>query len=227
MATDPSSLASGAATLGPSKPGSRREQRRRETLEEALDHAVAVMTESGVGGLTVSEVARRVGIRGPSLYKYFPSLHAMYDALFARGLREQRASVRAAIEGTPRGLARLRAAGVAAVSWSVANPALAQLLVWRPVPGFEPSAETFAGSVRESAEVGEELAEAVRRGELAPEAATPDGQRLLTIVLSGLISLQLANEPGVPFRDGAFTRLIDDAFEMYIAHYRPIRPPAR
>jgi len=208
--------------------GSRRQRRRRETLEEALDHAVAIMTESGVGGLTISEVARRVGIRGPSLYKYFPSLHAVYDALFARALREQRAAVQAAIEGTPRGLPRLRAAGVAVVSWSVTNPALAQLLLWRPVPGFEPSAETFAGSVRESVEAGEELAEAVRRGELAPEAATPDGQRLLTIVLSGLISLQLANEPGVPFRDGAFTRLIDDAIEMYIAHYHPaIRPPAR
>ena len=58
-------------------------------MDEALDHAVQIMTEQGVGALTISEVARRMGIGGPSLYKYFPSLHAVYDLLFARGGRKR------------------------------------------------------------------------------------------------------------------------------------------
>ena len=55
----------------------RGERRRRETIHEILDHAVAVMDEVGVAGLSMSEVARRVGIRPPSLYKYFPSRLAL------------------------------------------------------------------------------------------------------------------------------------------------------
>jgi hypothetical protein len=37
-------------------------RRRRDTIEEALGHAVDVMAEGGVGSLTVSEVARRMGV---------------------------------------------------------------------------------------------------------------------------------------------------------------------
>ena len=41
-----------------------------------------VMTEEGVNGLSLAEVARRLGVQPPSLYKYFPSLMAVYDAPF-------------------------------------------------------------------------------------------------------------------------------------------------
>src|SRR5215472_18611540 len=87
----------------------RRLLRRRQTIEEALDAAVAIMEEAGVGGLSMSEIARRLGIRQPSLYKYFPSLHAVYDALFARSLAGSYAAVRAAIEPLPAGVARIQA----------------------------------------------------------------------------------------------------------------------
>ena len=54
-------------------------------IEEALDHAERIVTESGAGAVTIAEIARQMGIRPPSLYKYFASLHAVYDGLFARG----------------------------------------------------------------------------------------------------------------------------------------------
>ena len=50
----------------------RRRRRRQETIDEILDIAVQVMAEEGVAGLSLSEVARRMGIQPPSLYKYFP-----------------------------------------------------------------------------------------------------------------------------------------------------------
>src|SRR5690348_1834155 len=89
----------------------RRVVRHQRTIEEALDAAVAIMEEAGVGGLSMSEIARRLGMRQPSLYKYFPSLHAVYDALFARGLEGTGAAVRAAVAEGPRGVAAIRAAG--------------------------------------------------------------------------------------------------------------------
>jgi AcrR family transcriptional regulator len=190
-------------------------------MDEALDHAVALMGSEGVGALSVSEVARRMGIRGPSLYKYFPSRHAFYDALFARGLAEELAAIGAAVEGLPRGVPRIRAGGAASVAWAVENPALAQLLHWRPVPGFEPSPETFAPSVGDMADVRAEFAEAVGLGQLTPAADSADAVRLYTVVLSGLISQQLANQPGVPYAEGVFSRLTDTAIDQFLSAYAP------
>jgi hypothetical protein len=44
---------------------------------------------------------------------------------------------------------------------------------------------------------------------------------LFTIVLSGLISQQMANEPGADYDTGSFTRLTDAAFDMFFARYAP------
>ena len=40
-----------------------------ETIEEILDISIEVMTEHGVNGLTLAEVARRLGVQTPSIYK--------------------------------------------------------------------------------------------------------------------------------------------------------------
>jgi AcrR family transcriptional regulator len=197
------------------------ERRRAAVIDEALQHAVAIMGEHGVGALTISEVARRMDMRGPSLYKYFPSLHALYDALFTRGLAAQQAAVAAAVDGLPTGVPQIRAGARAVVRWAVENPALAQLLHWRPVPGFEPSPEAFAPGQQDMALLRSVFAEAVRLGQLTPAAATDDGVALYTVVLSGVISQQLANEPGAPFADGRFSRLTDTAIDLFLSAYAP------
>src|SRR5215467_12250648 len=197
----------------------RRLTRRRQTIEEALDAAVAIMEETGVGGLSMSEIARRLGMRQPSLYKYFGSLHAVYDALFARGVAGTGAAIQAAVAEGPRGVVTIRAAGRALVRWAVENPALAQLQYWRPVPGFAPTAATFEPSVRLMDQLRTAFAAAVRAGELHPKAASAEAPRLFTIVLSGLISQQMANEPGAGFDTGMFTSLTDSALDMFFARY--------
>jgi AcrR family transcriptional regulator len=179
------------------------------------------MADEGVGALSVSEVARRMGMRGPSLYKYFPSRHAVYDALFARGLAAEQAAVRTAVEGAGPGVPRIRAGARGVVAWAVANPALAQLLHWRPVPGFAPSAETVTGSEQDMADVRAEFATAVRLGQLGPDADSAETVALYTVVLSGLISQQLANQPGAPFADGVFSRLTDRAIDLFLSAYAP------
>ena len=201
----------------------RRVMRRQQTIEDALDAAVVIMEESGVGGLSMSEIARRLGMRQPSLYKYFPSLHAVYDALFARGVERSGAAIQAAVESGPRGVVTIRAAGRALVRWAVQNPALAQLLYWRPVPGFAPSAATFAASQRQLDQLRAAFAAAVRTGELHPDAASAAAPRRFTVVLSGLLSQQMANEPGAEYDTGMFTSLTEVALDMFFARYT--RPP--
>jgi hypothetical protein len=145
----------------------------------------------------------------------------MYDALFARGLAAEAEAVQAAVEGVPRGVPRIRTGATAVVRWAVEHPALAQLLHWRPVPGFEPSPGVFAPAAQDNSEVRAEFAEAVRLRQLAPSADSDDAVRMYTILLSGLISQQLANQPGATYAEGVFSRLTDAAIEMFLSAHTP------
>ncbi|OWY59372.1 TetR family transcriptional regulator, partial [cyanobacterium TDX16] len=105
------------------------------------------MAEEGVNGLSISEVARRLGVQPPSIYKYFPSLMAIFDALFERGMRTHLEVQTAAMTEAEPGLDALTKGFEQTGRWALANPALAQLLFWRPVPGFEPTARAMEPSI--------------------------------------------------------------------------------
>ena len=61
----------------------RRELTRRRILHAAWELA----REQGLPGLTMRDLGAAVGMRAQSLYSYFPSKHAIYDAMFAQGNR--------------------------------------------------------------------------------------------------------------------------------------------
>jgi len=206
-----------------SPPFDRRRRRHLQTREEILDAALEVMSEEGVAALNLTEVARRVGLRQPSLYQYFDSKTAVYDALFSRGMRQHTAALRDAASAAGGGLAALRAAMIATVRFSVDNPVLSQLLFTRAVPGFTPSAEAYRPSLEAQELLQSELATAVQRNELHPEADSERGRGLLIALAAGVSSLQDANDPGAAFDDGRFTPLIEPALEMYASYFAPDR----
>lgn len=170
----------------------------------------------------MSEVARRMGMRPPSLYKHFASLHDVYDALFARGNERLRAFVDDAVGDQEPGLDRVLEQSRAIVRWSCQETGLAALMFWRPIPGFEPSPESFSAAVALVDRAREDIAAAVRRGELAPAADTPEGLRLLTAVSAGIASQQMSNQPGTAFGEGVFTSLLDDALAMWVRTYQAV-----
>src|SRR5579862_797798 len=90
-------------------PADRRARRRRETIDEILTIAEAVMVEEGVNGLSLSEVARRLGVKPPSIYKYFDSLMGIYNALFEIGQRDHLDVMRDAMGRAEPGLDALAA----------------------------------------------------------------------------------------------------------------------
>jgi AcrR family transcriptional regulator len=201
----------------------RRARRRQQTIDEILDVAVQVMAEEGVAGLSLSEVARRMGIQPPSLYKYFPSKLALYDALFQRGARESLAVYRAAAAQAEPGWAALVAGTEAIMRLGLDHQVVAQLLNWRPVPGFEPSPEAFAPSIEFVQEARRLLQVAVDRGELHPDAASEEGTALLSVLVTGVISQQLANQPQASWEQGRFTRLTPRVLELFRCAYPPER----
>jgi len=88
-------------------------------IDEAVDHALQIMGESGVRALSISEVARRMGLRSPALYRYFVSLGDLYDWLFALGQEQNAQAVHKAITDTARGVDRIRIGTRATVRWCV------------------------------------------------------------------------------------------------------------
>jgi hypothetical protein len=155
------------------------------------------------------------------LYKYFPSLMAVYDALFDRGQRANLEVLRAGMsEGRP-GLDALTKGLEASGRWSIENRALAQLMFARPVPNFEPSAESMRPSEEMVAIQRGALADAVRAGELGPGANSEDALYVVSMIIAGALSQALANEPDLPWGTGRFTPLFPKLMEMLPALYPP------
>jgi AcrR family transcriptional regulator len=201
-----------------------RERHRLQTREEILDAALAVMAEHGVAALNLTEVARRVGLRQPSLYQYFGSRTAVYDGLFERGMRAHHEILTAAIYGQGGGWAAVRLAMRETLRFAADQPVLAQLLFTRAVPGFVPSDRAYAPSLRGYELVRTAMAAAAERAELHPAAASEDGIALLFALVAGVASQHSANDPGAGFAESRLIALLDPALDMYAAHFSPDRP---
>src|ERR1700686_3579477 len=202
-----------------SRPPDRRARRRQETVEEILGIAEDVMAEDGVNGLSLAEVARRLGVQPPSLYKYFPSLRAVYDEIFRRGQLEHLEVMRQAMADSEPGLPALIAGLEASGRWALAHRATAQLMFWRPVPSFEPSAGAFAPSVEMVALQRAALADAVAAGQLGPEADSEEAVCLVSTLIVGVLSQAMANEPELEWGKGRFTSTFPKLMKLLVAAY--------
>ncbi len=202
----------------------RRARRRQETIEEILGIAQQVMTEEGVNGLSLSEVARRLGVQPPSLYRYFESLMDLYDALFRRGQVAHLDVLRHAVETAEPGLATVHVLLETSAHWCITNSALAQLLFFRPVPGFEPKPESMAPSVAMLQLQRDALADAVAAGQLGAGADSDEAIRLLSIFISGTVGQTIANEPHVAWDKGHYTSLLPKLIDTLTVIYPPSNP---
>ena len=64
-----------------------RQDRSEQRFELILDTTAALIDEVGYGNLTTSLIAKRVGMSGPGIYRYFDGLQAIATALATRNLR--------------------------------------------------------------------------------------------------------------------------------------------
>jgi AcrR family transcriptional regulator len=200
----------------------RRQRRRLETIDEVLDIAVDLMTEQGAAGLSIGEVARRMGIRPPSLYVYFPSKNALYDALFARGAAEVLAAMKPVEERIASHLtleAILLDWATTMVRWCVEHPAYTQLLFWRPVPGFEPSPSAYEPAVALVDLTRGRFTDLQQGGLIRGDVDITLVLRDWTILTAGVVSQQMSNAPDAGFERGHFTAALPTLVAMFAWHY--------
>lgn len=195
------------------------EERRDLVRRRILDAAWTEAEAAGIGGISLRSLAAAVGMKAPSLYVYFDSKTQLYDALFADAARTYLDGFDEAASGPPGGAAL---AGLTYfLRFAVENPARFQLLFQRPIPGFEPSAESYAVAQETYDRFVALVGKAVEHGHLGRRALEPASLDLMTAVASGLASQQLANEPEATFEEGRWTGLRSLAVEMFEKMFGP------
>ena len=194
----------------------RTRERREATRREILDAAWDLAREVGIAGITLRDIARRVGMQAPSLYGHFASKHAIYDAMFGQAWSEyERVAEKdlAQLPDDPRSAVRTMSRTF--FDFAVADLPRYQLMNQRTIPGFEPSPASYALAQ-----------EAYARGFAPLEALVElrqDDRDLITAIAAGLLGQQLANDAG----GTRWVRLIDDVVDLLVPRLEArSRPPA-
>jgi AcrR family transcriptional regulator len=174
--------------------------RREARMASIVAAAWELAREHGIGGVSLHALARRVGMRQPSLYEYFDSKHALYDAMFADGNRQLLERLDALkLPRHPR--AALKKYLGTYMAFALEDPARCELLFQRHIPGFTPSPESYA------------LAEAALSGvlRLMHEAGVTEQGDIdcIIAVTAGLMDAQMSNDPGGSRWTRHLSRLVD------------------
>jgi AcrR family transcriptional regulator len=161
-------------------------------------------------------------MRTPSLYVYFPSKAALYDEVFARGWQAFGEAMQEYDGPLPEGTTlreHLSRAMARALHWASAHPAYSQLMFWRPVPRWEPSPRSYASAVALRELTGRVFDRLLADGHLRSGTDAAEATDVWTVMVSGLVSQRMSNEPDVPVASGRMTALVDPLVSSFVALY--------
>ena len=174
--------------------------RREAKIATIVAAAWKLARQQGIAALSLHDLAREVGMRQPSLYEYFDSKNALYDAMFADGNRQllERLDATSFPRDARNALKKFLKTFTA---FALEDPARSELLFQRHIPGFVPSPESYM------------LAEQVltRLVKVAHEAGVTDQGDIdcIVAITAGLMEAQLSNDPGGNRWTRHLNRLVD------------------
>lgn len=182
---------------------SRVEQRRRAAKAEILDAAWTIARANGLGDIGMRELASSLGMAASSLYGYFDSKHAIYDAMFIEGNNAlgERFGVLSSQDGRRESLI---ATAREFISFCDEDHARFQLLFQHSIPGWQPTPDAYATAVANYERMRSHLA--------ALGIDSDESADLWTAIVSGLASQQVANDPG----GDRWLRLAERAVDMFL-----------
>jgi len=160
---------------------------------------------NGLAALSLRDLARQAGITTPTVYAYFDSKNAIFDAMFGEAAQSFAESKTELVDkGGP--YENLMADAQNFIEFCVSDVARYQLLFQHSVPGFSPSPQSYAPAVRALELTREHLAGCGVRD--------PRHVDVWTALLTGLVDQQISNDPG----GDRWTRLVDDVVHMFLTH---------
>ncbi|MEU5663338.1 TetR/AcrR family transcriptional regulator [Streptomyces longwoodensis] len=146
-----------------------RERYRTQLRAEIKEHAWEQIATAGAPGLSLNAIAKRMGMSGPALYRYFSSRDELITELIRDAYRGLADTVRAAAaEG-----ADLAELGRTLRAWALADPQRYFLIYGTPIPGYHAPDDV----TQTASQVMGCLLDAARSlGEEAPDDAPHDAQ---------------------------------------------------
>ncbi len=120
-------------------PTTPRERYRDEVTADIKRLAEAQLAEVGPGGLSLTGIARELGMTGPALYRYFASRDALLTELVIDAYNDLAAALRTAVSSNTD--AQLADFLHAYRTWALAHPHRYRLLYQPPLPNFDANAD--------------------------------------------------------------------------------------
>ncbi len=178
---------------------SRRERLRAQTLAEIKQHALEQIARDGVEALSLTGVAKAMGMSGPALYRYYASREDLLAVLVGEAWEALAGALEAAAHGARRRspAARFRAVAEAYRAWALEQPHRYRLAL-----------ETGYGS-----------------GRFAPEAVLPAAGRAMVVLLDAVADL--GPKPAAEARRGL--QALDQQLARWVAergHRADLAPAA-
>jgi len=225
-----------------SRPLSRRDRRRQDTVEEIKTLARRQLAEQGPGAVSLRAIARQMGTASSALYRYFDSQEELISALCVDAYAAVADCVAAAVEGQASGGhdGQWWAICQAYRRWSLDNPGDFALIFGTPVPGYQapeqvtgPAATrllqvplaVFGAAVESGAADLDhtQVPPTLEAGSLVRSMLAGAGSdcppRLAMVVLSAWVSL-LGYLTAEIF--GSLQHLVSDTDQLYQAHVRTV-----
>ncbi|MFJ2648030.1 TetR/AcrR family transcriptional regulator [Streptomyces sp. NPDC087420] len=109
-----------------------RERYRTQVRAEVKEHAWEQIATAGASALSLNAIAKRMGMSGPALYRYFASR----DDLITELIRDAYRSLADAFRTAAASSADLAAPAHAMRGWALADPHRYFLIYGTPVPGY-------------------------------------------------------------------------------------------
>lgn len=182
------------------------DRRRDATRDGIVEAAWQICRANGLGALSLRDLGQRVGLRAPSLYAYFDSKSAIYDAMFAQGYQQLAVAAprwESWSTGDEQPRMVFKRGAHQFVEFCTSDPVRYQLMFQRVVPDFEPTAATYAVAVAELERMGRFLA--------GVGITDPEALDLWTAIITGLTDQQISNDPG----GDRWIRLVDTAVDIF------------
>ncbi len=191
-----------------------------ETRERLLEAAARILTEEGAQAVTIRRVADEVGTTTRAIYSLFGGREGLFSALYRR-VAGTFAELSEAVPTSDDPVRELVPLGLAYRAAALREPNLYGLLFEGGVPGFTPSQEDCAHSLRSLYRVHDAVRRCLEQGRF-PGRDAWDVTRELHALAHGLASLELHGMLGT--RDEA-ERAWRDALPAFVASLaRPAEP---